>query len=232
VLALGGSAAVATLGGGGVLVAQRRPIRRPDNDPVRDHIFGQAVKLAKDLQASPRRPETFAALAANARLHAAHAKATGLDAALAAALGREVDRRGRDAIIDAAAGPEMEAKHHQLLDSLGLGELHVAMQDRLPRSAYEQGLNTLLVGGGITRNLENFAAQLEQMHANLAKLATPQGARVQLGCESFRATCEILKEAAAVICAISAVQPEFAPLCPILAAEAATACFIAWLGGC
>jgi hypothetical protein len=61
----------------------------------------------------------------------------------------------------------------------------------------------------------------------------PQGAApVQLGCESFRAVCEIMKEFAAIICALAAVQPEFFPLCPILASEAATACFIAWLGGC
>ena len=224
-LALGGSAAVAMLGGGGVLA------QRQGGDPVGDHIFREAVRLGKELQGSPRRPDTIAALATNFRLHVEHARATGLDARLAAAVGRHMDRVGRDAFIDLASDPQIEMRHHKLLQSLGLGDLHVETGS-LPRSAYEQGLTAILVGG-VTPTLDRAASALEQLRTRIGRLAIAQnGVRVQLGCEGFRAICEFFKVLVAIICAAAAVDPLLVPICAVLAVESATACFLAWLGGC
>jgi hypothetical protein len=126
-----------------------------------------------------------------------------------------------------------DGKHHDLLQSLGLGDLHVAM-GALPRSAYEQGLNAILVGNAVTRTLDDAAATFEQVRSRIGKLTTQDGVRpVQLPCFAARTMCEFLSALAAWICALAWVQPEvFAPLCALTWVEAATACFIAWAEGC
>ena len=202
----------------------------PD-DPVAAHILREATRLARELRTNPRRPETIAGIAANFRLHVAHGKATRLDSRVATALRRLITREGRGSLIDRATQIEPA---HELLHTLQLDDLHVETRV-LPRSGYEAAL-TMLTDRGVTPMLEHAAATFEALSQRIAKLTTPDGAvRVQAGVpcgNGIRDICEILKEAAAIICALSVVDPLFSPICAVIALEAVTACFLAYISGC
>ena len=202
-------------------------------DPVADHILSEVVRLARQLKEAGRpRADTVAALAANFRLHAAHARSKGVDAALAKAVNREIRRRGRDNLIDFVSGPEMMHKHHEVLRSFGLGDLHLET-GTLPRQVYAERLPAILLGKGVTPLFEQAAASLELLSARLARLTTPQGGRlVQSPCTTLEPICQFLRAFTAWVCALIAVDPALAPLCAVMGIEAATACFLAWAAGC
>lgn len=202
-------------------------------DPIAEHILSEAVRLARQLKGPGRpRADTVAALAANFRLHAAHARSKGIDAALARAVNREIRRRGRDNFIDFVSGPEMTHKHHEVLQSFGLEDLHLETRT-LPRELYAERLPAILLGNSVTQLLEHAAASLELISVRIARLTTPQGGRlVQSPCTTLEPICQFLKAFAAWVCAAMAVDPALAPLCAIMGVEAATACFLAWAAGC
>jgi hypothetical protein len=202
-------------------------------DPIAEHILSEAVRLARQLK-EPGRPraDTVAALAANFRLHAAHARSQGLDAVLARAVAREIRRRGRDNFIDVVSGPDMMKKHHEVLRSFGLEELHLETR-ALPREVYAERLPAILLGKSVTQLLDQTAASLELVSARIARLTTPQGGRlVQSPCTTLEPICQFLRAFAAWVCAVMAVDPALAPLCAVMGVEAATACFLAWAAGC
>lgn len=202
-------------------------------DPIAEHILSEAVRLARQLK-EPGRPraDTVSALAANFRLHAAHARSKGLDAALARAVNREVRRRGRDNLIDFVTGPEMMKKHHEVLQSFGLEHLHLETRS-LPREVYADRLPAILLGRSVTPLLEQAAANYELLSARIARLTTPQGGLlIQSPCTTLEPICQFLRAFAAWVCAAMAVDPALAPLCAIMGVEAATACFLAWAAGC
>jgi hypothetical protein len=206
---------------------------QPAPDPVAEHILREAVRLARQLKEAGRpRADTVAALAANFRLHAAHARSKGLDAALTKAVNREIRRRGRDNLIDFVSGPEMMHKHHEVLRSFGLGDLHPET-GTLSREFYAERLPAILLGKGVTPLFEQAAASLELLSARLARLTTPQGGRlVQSPCTTLEPICQFLRAFAAWVCALVVVDPALAPVCAVMGVEAATACFLAWAAGC
>ena len=202
-------------------------------DPIAEHILSEAVRLARQLKEAGRpRSDTVAALAANFRLHAAHTRSKGADAALARAVNREIRRRGRDNLIDFVSGPEMMHKHHEVLQSFGLEALHLETRS-LSREFYAERLPAILLGKSVTALFEQAAANYELLSARIARLTTPQGGLlIQSPCTTLEPICQFLKAFAAWVCVAVAVDPALAPLCAIMGVEAATACFLAWAAGC
>jgi hypothetical protein len=219
-----------TAGAGLVLPFLRTNVMaQPAEDPVLQHIFTEAVRLARELQQQGLRAETLGALATNFRLHAAHVKAYNVDALLAVAGQRFMRKQGRDQLLDRMT------RHEDLsrFEALGLDQLHL---DPPSREAAERALNRLLLGNALRTVLVEAAEAAEAFRARIARLAVPGGGRrVQAGpgdCWAFRQVCNILGPIATATCALAAVNPALLTLCPVLGLEAATACIIANLGGC
>jgi hypothetical protein len=134
-----------TAGAGLVLPFLRTNVMaQPADDPVLQHIFTEAVRLARELQHQGLRAETLGALATNFRLHAAHVRANKIDALITARLQRLVRKQGRDQLIDRVVG----SSHEQMrgLEALGLDQLHL---DPPSREAAERALNRLLLGNAL-----------------------------------------------------------------------------------
>jgi hypothetical protein len=214
------------------LIGRTNVLAQPAEDPILQHIFTEAVRLARELQQQGLRAETLGALATNFRLHAAHVRANKIDALITARLQRLVRKQGRDQLIDRVVG----SSHEQMrgLEALGLDQLHL---DPPSREAAERALNRLLLGNALEPLLRQAAEASEVFRGRLVKLAVPGGGvRVQnVGpgdCTAFRQVCIVMIPLAALTCLLAPFQPELIPLCPLLTVQAQTACLIANLGGC
>jgi hypothetical protein len=204
-------------------------------DEVGDHILREAQRLARDLRNGTRRHETITALAVNFRLHAAHVRSTGVDAVLARAVTRRVARSGRDTLIEEAKGPQAMQRHHDQLRAFGLEDLHVPERE-ITRAQTERVLTSLTTPGTLAATLEQAAGVFDHIAERMAASGEPHIVRVQdiAGwCNTMTVMCQAMREATAIICTLTAAGfPELAPLCAIFTVEAATACFLAWWGGC
>jgi hypothetical protein len=180
-------------------------------------------------------------MATNLRLHAAHVRAKGLDARLASTVRRRSRGRDREALLDSALSPEAAMRHHDQLKALGLEGLHVAERD-IPREHYDRMITALSAPGSLSALFDQAAEVFEAVGAQMARFSgdgRPDAPHVRpaalqdIGgwCSTMNAVCAFMREAAAIICVIAGVQPEFAPICAVMGVEAATACFFSWLCG-
>jgi len=212
--------------------------RGKQRDEIGDHILREGKRLARDLQGGLRRHETVTAIATNLRLHAAHVRATGLEVAVAQAVKRRVSKKGRRGLLEEANGPQAMQRHHDQLREFGLEDLDVPEQD-VTSAQSEQALTMLQTPGQLSGALEQMAVVFDQV-ADKTALMGDGGARIvrvqgsmDAWCSTMRTVCEIMKTSTAIICALSAAGfVELAPLCALLGVEVATACFLAWWGGC
>ena len=210
--------------------------RGKQKDEIGDHILREGTRLARDLQGGMRRHETIRAIAMNVRLHAAHVRATGVEATVARAVNRRVSREGRGALIEESNGPIARQRHHDQLKAFGLEGLHVPERD-VPLAVSEQAVTMLRTPGALSDALDQMAVVFDQFAEKTA--AVGDDARIVVvqsidaWCSTMRTVCEIMKINAAIICALSAAGfVELAPVCALLGVEVATACFLAWWGGC
>ena len=205
-------------------------------DEIGDHILREAKRLARDLQAGMRRHETITAIATNLRLHAAHVRATGVEVTVARAVNRRVSREGRGVLIEQSNSPMARQRHHDQLRAFGLEGLHVPERD-VPLAVSEQAVTRLQTPGALSDALDQMAAVFDEFAEKTAAIG--DDARVvfvqsiDAWCSTMRTVCEIMKVTTAIICALSASGfVELAPVCALLGVEVATACFLAWWGGC
>jgi hypothetical protein len=227
-----------TSGVAGLVVATWPELRArgTQKDEIGDHILREGKRLARDLQGGVRRHETITAIATNLRLHAAHVRATGVDATVVRAVKRRVSEKGRRGLIEEANGPMATQRHHDLLHAFGLEGLHVPERD-VPPALSEQALTMLQTPGALSEALDQMAAAFDEVAAKTAALGDDARiVRVQSidgWCGTMRTICEMMKVSTAIICALSASGfVELAPLCALLGVEVASACFLAWWGGC
>ena len=210
--------------------------RGKQKDEIGDHILREGKRLARDLQGGVRRHETITAIATNLRLHAAHVRATGVEATVARAVNRRVSREGRGALIEQSNGPTATQRHHDQLKAFGLEGLHVPERD-VPLAVSEQAVTMLQTPGALSDALDQMALVFDQFAEKTAAMGDDARiVRVQsidAWCSTMRTVCEIMKVNTAIICALSAAGlVELAPVCALLTVEVATACFLAWWGGC
>jgi hypothetical protein len=229
-----------TSGMAGLVVATLPDVqgRGTQKDEIGDHILREGKRLARDLQGGLRRHETITAIATNLRLHAAHVRATGVELTVAQAVNRRVFRKGRRGLIEEANGPQAMQRHHDQLREFGLEDLHVPERD-VTSAQSEQALTMLQTPGQLAGALEQTAVVFDQF-AEKTALMGDGGARIvrvqgsiDAWCGTMRTICEMMKTTTAIVCALSAAGfVELAPLCALLSVEVATACFLAWWGGC
>gem|GEM_PF-6928149 len=227
-----------TSGMAGLVVAKlpELHVRGAQQDEIADHILREGKRLARDLQGGVRRHETITAIATNLRLHAAHVRATGVDATVVRAVKRRVSEKGRGGLIEEATGPMAMQRHHDLLHAFGLDGLHVPERD-VPPALSEQAVTMLQTPGALSEALDQMAVAFDQFAEKTAAMGDDARiVRVQSidgWCGTMRTVCEMMKVSTAIICALSASGfVELAPLCALLGVEVATACFLAWWGGC
>ena len=227
-----------TSGMAGLVVATLPDVhgRGKQQDEIGDHILREGKRLARDLQAGIRRHETITAIATNLRLHAAHVRATGVEATVARAVNHRVSGKGRGGLIEESTGPMAAQRHHDMLQALGLEGLHVPERD-VPPALSEEAVTMLRTPGALSEALDQMAVAFDQFAEKTAALG--DDARVVFvqsidgWCGTMRTVCEIMKVTTSIICALSASGfVELAPLCALLGVEVATACFLAWWGGC
>lgn len=233
-----GSSRVALGGAGAAAGAQI-----DDGDPIDAHLLREATRHAKTIlsQDALHRHEAVVGMASNLRLHAAHVRSKGLDARLASTVRRHSRGGDRDALLDSAVGPDAAMRHHDRLKALGLEGLHVAERD-IPREHYDRMITTLSSPGALPTLLDQAADAFEAVGAQMARfngVGRPDAPHVRpaalqdIGgwCSTMNTVCAFMREAAAIICVIAGIQPEFAPICGVMGLEAATACFFSWLCG-
>lgn len=228
-----------TSGMAGLVVATLPDVqgRGKPRDEIADHILREGTRRARDLHGGVRRHETITAIATNLRLHAAHVRATGVEAAVAQAVKRRLSKKGRRGLIEEANGPQAMQRHHDQLREFGLEDLDVPEQ-AVTAAQSEQALTMLQTPGQLSGALEQMAVVFDQF-AEKTALMGDGGARIvrvqsiDAWCSTMRTVCEIMKTSTAIICALSAAGfVELAPVCAVLGVEVATACFLAWWGGC
>src|SRR5262249_6927253 len=205
--------------------------QKDEGDPVDAHLLREATRHARNLRRGTQSHETIAGIASNLRLHAAQVRSTKLEPKLAKALSRQVARRGRKGFLDDVTGPEAMQRHHDQLRALGLEDLQVAERE-IPRAQYDQMITTLSTPGALAAMLDQSADVFDDLNRRgVVRVVKAQD--VGGYCQNMTTICQFLREAAVIICALSAGGfPELAPLCAVIGVEAGTACFLAWVGGC
>jgi len=214
------------------------PLEAAKKDEIGEHILREAQRLGQNLQDGVRRRETITALAANFRLHAAHVRSTGIEVTVSQAVGRQVLKRGgRSGLIESSKSPQAMQRHHDQLQALGLEGLHVPERESTD-AELDRAVTALMTPGALSGALDRMAAQFDQLAEQVAAAGRGDAriVRVQdIGgwCSTMRTICEMMKVMVSIICALSAAGlPELAPICALLGVEVATACFLAWWGGC
>jgi hypothetical protein len=209
-------------------------------DPIDAHLLREATRHAKVLLGRDSSLTPHAAvtgMATNLRLHAAHVRATNVEPRLADALKRRTRGRNRDTFLDSALRPDAQQRHHDQLTALGIEDLHVNDRE-IPREHYDRMITTLSTPGALAGMLDQAADDIDAISTRIVVRGfggSPHAVKVQdiAGwCSTMTTVCQFMREAVAIICALSAAGfPEFAPVCAVMGVEAATACFLAWACG-
>jgi hypothetical protein len=198
-------------------------LAQTDDDPIFQHIFAEATRFAKELQAGPPTAETYSRLAAHYRLLVAYVRAHQLDTRIANAVRRAIRREGQERFLDRAA----QSDAHERLKELGLSHPLQVSPDEIAAT-----LPRVLLGNALETSFRQAAEAAEQARARLARLTVPGGGqRVQnpiTPCDQFTSLCNVLKVTAAIICAATATvlvpDPTTKALCALFSVEAAAAC--------
>jgi hypothetical protein len=106
---------------------------------------------------------------------------------------------------------------------------------QVPWSVYEAQLNTLLVQrNGLSRALARVASAMDDLATMQERNQARSRAHLlvaQNPCELARQSCDFLSAIAAIICALSAIDPALIPVCAVLLFEAGVMCAIAYACG-
>ena len=151
-MAFGVVGAVPFLAGGRRLFAQRAMVgsTAPQVDPVVEEISREMARLHTSIRQRGLRAEHVHGIGAQVRIMLAHARAVGMDARVRGEMGRAIDQRGRDTLLNT------EVDQQAIVAGLKRIGMNVADHTpiRMPKREDKSRLLDEFLVGGVTPHLE------------------------------------------------------------------------------
>jgi hypothetical protein len=203
----------------------QRPRPVPPADPVWIQIGRELARVYEELRSGPLRADSLRAFESALRMHAAHASATGFDAALKKSLSARLDAVGRSRIVDELT---RGADGHRRHDEVRKHFPRYVPDERIPRVVISaEDADRVLTGvaaGGASPLLlaaaDEIGRKVEELVARQPQPASFR--RVQHDqCWAMQQALRALEALTGLVCSLVILQPELAPACAISAFELA-----------